>query len=133
MDSEMKTAWMKAGLKIVLGFVFVGAVIGIRIVSLTPNPAKADTRSLERAQPAAVAETPRAAREVFSSGAVPGQAAFRMGRPSSGVREHPPDAAPSSRDGDRMVSCRLLGRTQFMTADDCAVRGGRSSLLETRR
>jgi len=133
MDSEMKTAWMKAGLKIVLGFVFVGAVIGIRIVSLTPNRAETGGESLERVEPVAVAETSRVAPEAAAPEATPGRDASRMDRLSSRVREPLPDAAASSRDGDRMVSCRLLGRTQFMNADDCAMRGGRSTRLETKR
>jgi len=129
----MKTAWMKAGLKIALGFAFVGAVVGIRIVSLAPSRTEADTPSLERLQPAALAETSRVAREVAAPSTVPGQEVARMDRLSSGPREQLPDVVPSSRDGDRMVSCRLVGRTQFMTADDCAMRGGRSTLLETKR
>jgi hypothetical protein len=133
MESEMKSAWIKAGLKITLGFACVGAVIGIRIVSLTPNRAESDTPSLERVQPVATAETSRVAQRAAAPSAVPGPEASPMDRLSSGTRERPRVAMPSSRDGDRMVSCRLAGRTQFMTADDCGMRGGRSTLLKTKR
>ena len=133
MESEMKTAWMMAGIKLALGLVFVGVVIGIRIISVTPNRAEAEIESLERAQPDAKAWTSRVVREATAPGAVSGQEASRMDRPRSGGRENLRDAVPGSRDGDLMVSCRLVGRTQFMTGDDCAMRGGRSTLFETER
>jgi len=126
----MRSAWMKAGIKIGLGFAVVAGVLGIRVVSIEPlndSPEIAGDVPVVDALPVDRIRT--AKDETFmdaedsSMGGVAAEKSETL--PGSGAAE--------PRPGDRMVSCRNRGMTQFMTADDCAVRGGRSTLFESDR
>ena len=127
MEPELKTACLKASAKLGIGLTLVAAVVGIRMVSVTPEgvPASLEKLSqLDSEMAADSAEVERVAAE--ASGGEGDSMASRLG---AGLREHFPGSEPNSRDGDRLVSCRLNGRNQFMRADDCASRGGEPTLL----
>jgi hypothetical protein len=121
---------MKAGLKMGIGLFVVAAVLGIRVVSverlddssqIAGDGRVADTRPIDRVEIA----KDEAAREADESS---------MRQVMTGMRERlPGSASAEARPGDRMVSCRLRGTTQFMTADDCAMRGGHSTIFESDR
>ena len=128
MEETIRSAWMKAGLKMSLGFFVVGAVLGIRIVSverLDDSSKVAGDGPIAEAPPVdrlPVAEEATRERTEESS----------MRQAMTDMRERLPGLADAeSRPGDRMVSCRLRGATQFMTADDCAMRGGRATIFES--
>jgi hypothetical protein len=125
MEPELKKACWNAAVKLGIGLTLVVAVIGIRLVSVTSDgvPAaieKLDALNDQLAEESA-AGSPAASRTASESeGSI-------VARLSAGVREHFTSSNGKSRDGERLVSCRLSGRTQFMRADDCAVHGGAST------
>lgn len=135
MEAEIKTAWIVAGVKIGLGFLFVAAIVGIRMVSVSPVSGDArDSDVIVSDRPASEATaTPfalsgSAARD--SERGRPDESGSLIDRMTSGVRDRMPGSpAERPREGDRMVSCRLGGATQFMRADDCAMRGGRAQAI----
>jgi len=132
MESELRSAWILAGVKLGLGLFFVAAVIGIRVVTVSPEPEDAaNGASTSLAEPAPQATAPDRLRadppvETTTADSV-------LGRVVDGVREQIPGERAGSRDGDKLVSCRLAGKTQFMRADDCAMRGGASKVFESDR
>jgi hypothetical protein len=129
MEAEMRSAWMIAGLKMGLGFFVVAAVLGIRVVSVAPER---DAAEFEDDVPVAASQPIEPAGLVAD--APPNNEDSSIGRVMTGMRERlPGSGAAERRPGDRMVSCRMRGATQFMTADDCATRGGRSTLFESDR
>jgi hypothetical protein len=131
MDAAIQTAWLKAGLKLGLGLLLLGAVVGIRIVTVSPERVATDVETLDPLTDRA----PVQARTTSTAAepAVPDSDDSLIGDLASGVIEHLPGAGASRRAGDEMVSCRSRGAVQFMTADDCATRGGRSTVFESDR
>jgi hypothetical protein len=127
MESDMKAAWVKAGLKLGLGFLIVGAVIGIRVVTATPDGVEADIEEMERATQAAAVQATPAAPKARASEVLAGEGGSLVDRLSASIGA---GSAPQAQPGSKMVSCTLGGGTQFMTADDCAMRGGRAKVFE---
>lgn len=131
MEPELKTAYWKAGAKLGIGLTLVAAVVGIRMISVTPEGVPAAIEKLEQLDSeiaAEAAENERAATALVEDGDE-----SLVSRLGAGMREHLQDSDSGSPDGERMVSCRSNGRTQFMRADDCAVRGGESTFLSDDR
>lgn len=121
MEAYLSKAMRRAGLKLGVGLSVIGALVGIRIVTATPDGLEADLAELERFEagledpetvegPGADARTA----EESASGAEAGW--FGQGESS--------DPAAGDSDPDRMVRCRLDAQLQFMRASDCATRGG---------
>jgi hypothetical protein len=129
MDEELKHALVKAGTKLGIGLALLAAVIGIRIVTATPRGVEAEIEELERIDRELAMESaaaPAAAEESAPSGAEPSMVSRLTGGLSEALEKS--DAGP--RDGDKLVSCRLGAGAQYMRADDCAMRGGRSTVFE---
>ncbi|HIF93031.1 MAG: hypothetical protein ABGX04_03235 [Myxococcales bacterium] len=125
MEPELKKACWKAAAKLGIGLTLVVAVIGIRMVSVTPDGVPAAIAKLDALDDQLAAESATAAAPT-SQAASESQNSIAS-RLSAGVRDHFTGSDGKSRDGERLVSCRLSGRKQFMRADDCAVRGGEST------
>jgi len=130
MEAAMRSAWMKAGLKMGLGFFVVAAVLGIRVVSVD----KLEDSSASPGDGPVVDARPVDDIRAHQVEAVVNEEESTTGGVMAGIREALPGSGTAEpRPGDRMVSCRIRGTTQFMTADDCGVRGGRSTLFESDR
>jgi hypothetical protein len=127
----MRRALWMAGLKTGAGFLVIGAVLGIRVVSVTPAPAGLDSAAIDEASASEAdgSMDSDARREILDAESVPDPSLVE--RATSALGANSPAPASARRDGDRMVSCRIQGGTQFMTADDCAMRGGNATLFET--
>lgn len=119
----MKSACLKAGAKLGIGLTLVAAVIGIRMISVTPDGVPAAIEKLEALDSELAAESAEKERAA-SAGDSENSIVSRLG---AGIGFS--DSEPDSRDGDRLVSCKLSGRNQFMRADDCAMRGGEPTYL----
>ncbi len=131
MEPEMKTALWKAGAKLGIGLTVIAAVIGIRMIIVKPEGVPAAIEKLEALDSQIAAEAAESKRAAAAS-AEQADDSF-VSRLGAGMREHFPDSEAESRDGQRLVSCKLAGRTQFMRADNCAARGGKSTLLSGER
>lgn len=121
MEAYLSRALVRAGAKLAVGLAVVGAVIGVRIVSVTPAGIEGDLAELERLDAAL------AAGDVTVAQSDPSSDAESQGS-GSAEGDTLPTSAPSgidSNDLDRMVRCDLGGGAQFMRAADCATRGGR--------
>jgi hypothetical protein len=132
MEPEMKSACLKVGAKLGIGLSLLVALIGIRLLTTTPEGVESEILELERLDAqiateaiAAIPEAPAA-----ESAAVDESIASRL---SVGFHDLTSNSDSRSGDGDKLVSCRLDGRTHFMRADDCAMRGGRSTILSEDR
>lgn len=130
MESGLKNAWIVAALKSGLGLLFVGALVAIRMVTATPTEQEPVAESSNRA--GAESSDPSQATEAAASRDEPSEPSL-VARAVSRLKERVSGGEGSEADGDRMVSCRIRGRVQFMTADDCAVRGGTASRLGSDR
>jgi len=133
MEAEIRSAWITAGVKLCLGLVLLCAVIGIRIVTASPQRA---VEAVEAASPDAEPIRDQNEDPELRSHPQLEMAAEKssvLARVVDEVREQLPGGPPASRDGDKLVSCRLDGRTQFMRADDCAMRRGTSRIIESDR
>jgi hypothetical protein len=131
MEPEMKSACLKAAVKLGIGLSLLGAVIGIRLVTTTRDGVESGIKELERLDEQIASEsisTNSGTRE-----AEPAADDSIVSRLAAGVREHMPSSDSRSGDGDKLVSCRLGGSTHFMRADDCAIRGGESTVLSRER
>lgn len=126
----MQKAWIMAGVKLALGLFFVGTIVGVRVVTVTPA---SDTASGVDGLGDATREIQRSSEASSAVAESDSDDDSLLGRVTTGLREQLPQGDGASRDGDRMVSCRLRGATQFMTADDCATRGGKSTLFKDDR
>jgi len=130
MEAAIRSAWIKAGLKMGLGVFVVAAVLGIRVVSVGRLD---DSSKIAGSGPVADA-LPVERAGIAKDEALGDTEESSMRQVMTGMRERLPGSANAeARPGDRMVSCRIRGTTQFMTADDCAMRGGRSTLFESDR
>ena len=131
MEPELKKACVKAAAKLGIGLTLVVAIIGIRMVSVTPDGVPAAIEKLEALDKQIEAESASVGEAIAESGSASGNSI--VSRLRAGVRDHLPGSKMKSEDGERLVSCRLAGRTQFMRADDCAVRGGESTDVAKKR
>jgi len=122
MEPEIKTACLKAGAKLGIGLSLLAAVIGIRLVTTTPEGIESGIEELERLDAQIAAET--AAANAETPEAEPTSEDSIVSRLTAGIAEGGPGSDSRSEDADKMVSCRLVGSTHFMRADDCAMRGG---------
>jgi hypothetical protein len=129
MEAEMKRACLKASAKLAIGLSLLVAVIGIRLVTTTPEGIESEIQELERLDALIASEANLDAPEAES-----GATDDSIGSVFSGaLRETKPNNEVRSGDGDKLVSCRLAGRTHFMRANDCAMRGGKSTILSDDR
>ncbi len=122
MEAYLSKALIRAGAKLGVGLAVVGAVIGVRIVTVRPAGLEGDLAELERLEASLAAGDMPGAMSAEAS-----EAAAASGAGSASA-EVPPPAAPSmadTNDLDRMVRCDLGGGALFMRAADCATRGGR--------
>jgi len=130
MDTELKKATTKAGIKLGGGLLVVGALIGFRMVTADPTGIQDEIAELE-----AVEE--ELAEDAESRGVAPPsgvQDDSFVARVGATVRENLPlNGGDSGPDPDRLVSCRLGGSTQFMRAGDCLARGGDSTDFESKK
>lgn len=125
MEPEIQRALQRAGLKLGGGLLLVAAVVGIRVVTSTPEGVDAGVAQLEQLESELSAERVPAAAPpddggVVAEGPAPSSSLARPGPAPSGA------GAAEGHDADRLVSCRVDGRTRFMRAADCLSRGGRS-------
>jgi len=127
----MRTALWKAGAKLGIGLILVAAVVGIRMISVTPGGVPAAIEKLDQLDSEMAAEA--AENELAASALAEDADDSVVSRLGAGMRERFSGSDSGSRDGERMVSCRLSGQTRFMRADDCAVRGGESTFLSDDR
>jgi hypothetical protein len=127
MRPELKSACLKAAAKLGIGLSLLVALIGIRLVTTTPEGVESDIKELERLDSqfaseamAAKSNSPQAESAVDDSvGSILG----------GGMRDPTPNSGSRSGDGDTLVTCRVGGRTHFMRANDCATRGGQSTIV----
>jgi len=123
----MKSVCLKALAKLGIGLSLLAAVIGIRLATMNPEGVESGIHELERLEAQIASESGSANSRSSGAEAVPDDSI--VSRISAGVRKHMPGSDSGSRDGDKLVSCHLDGRTQFMRADDCAMRGGDSTVV----
>jgi len=124
----MKTACLKAGAKLGIGLSLLVAVIGIRLVTTTPEGIESGIEELERLDAQIAAEAAAANAEIPE--AEPTSEDSIASRLTAVIAEgSSPGSDSRSQDADKMVSCRLAGSTHFMRADDCAMRGGESTVF----
>ena len=123
----MKTACLKAGAKLGIGLSLLAAVIGIRLVTTTPEGIESGIEELERLDAQIAAEAAAANAEIPE--AEPTSEDSIVSRLTAGIAEGSPGSDLRSPDADKMVSCRLAGSTHFMRADNCAMRGGESTVF----
>ena len=130
MEPEMKSAWLRTGMKLGIGLALIAAVIGIRMITATPDGIESGIAELERLDSQLAAEAaPSAAEKAATASDSDDEGASIVSRLSGGML----GSDSGSRDGDKLVSCRVNGATQFMRADDCAMRGGESTLFDRPR
>lgn len=131
METAIKSAVVNAGLKAAIGLSLVAGLIAIRLVSATPEGVKAGIEELERLDAQLSAES-TGANSNGSSVATGGDESM-VSKMTAGVRERMGASDSRTRDGEKLVSCVVSGRTHFMRADDCAMRRGQSSVIEPDR
>jgi hypothetical protein len=134
MQPEIRKACRRAGLKFGTGLVVIGAVLGIRVVTVEPRGVEDGIAELETietelesasAPSARTTERPASTTGERAVGDAPG---FRAATETeAGALASSPEPEPHA--GDALVSCRLRGSSQFMRAADCAMRGGRATPL----
>ena len=122
----MKSACLKAGAKLGVGLSLLAAVIGIRLVTTRP----AGIEELERLDAQITSEAIAKTSETLeTSEKAPGPGDTIVSRLSAGIHDDRPSSASRSQEGAKLVSCRLSGSIHFMRADDCAMRGGESTVV----
>ena len=129
MQPEMQRALVKAGLKLGVGLGLVGAAVGLRVATVPSSGIESAVAELESLRVELEAE-----RAGADAGTTPGNdARGQEAPPVARLGAHLlPGRSPSPEEAladERLVSCRLGGRTHFTRADDCAMRGGRGTLL----
>lgn len=126
----MKSACLKAGAKLGAGLSLLAAVIGIRLVTTTPAGIEAGIEELERLDAQITSEAiARTSETLEASEKEPGPGDSIVSRLSAGMHDDRRNSASRSQEGAKLVSCRLSGSTHFMRADDCAMRGGESTVV----
>jgi len=129
MEPEIRRAVSKAGMKLGIGLTLLCGLIGLRIVTATSPGIESGIEELERLDAQWVTEstTPGSESSAMESDA---DAENSLGsRMAATLRDHLPGSDPAPRGGYRLVSCDLNGRTHFTRAEDCAARGGRSTVF----
>ena len=129
MSDELRQAIQRAVQKVVIGwglvFVLVGARFGLADRGDLESQIAALPASAESLPLADGFEAPRTApSDAGSSGPEDAADTSIVSRFAAAVGDR---GGNGGRDADRLVSCRLGGRTQFMRGADCATRGGRST------
>lgn len=126
----MKSACLKAGAKLGVGLSLLAAVIGIRLVTTRPAGIEAGIEELERLDAQITSEAIAKTSETLeTSEKAPGPGDSIVSRLSAGIHDDRPSSASRSQEGAKLVSCRLSGSIHFMRADDCAMRGGESTVV----
>jgi hypothetical protein len=134
MNEEVRRACIKAGAKLGIGLSLVVALIGIRLVTATPAGLEAGLDELERLDAEIAAEsTPAEKNETNDTQPKVSDDDSIVSRLGAGMREQLGPAEAENQGGDQLVSCRLGGATQFMRAHDCAMRGGKATVLSRER
>lgn len=128
----MKSACLKAGVKLGMGLSLLVAVIGIRLVTATAEGVESGVRELERLEAEIASEAMVANPENSAARSVPADDSIGNGIRGR-IRDLTANSDSSAEDGDKLVSCRLGGRTHFMRARDCAMRSGQSTVLSEDR
>jgi hypothetical protein len=132
MEPEMKSACLKAGAKLGIGLSLLAAVIGIRLVTTQPDGVESDIRELERLDAQLASEATAANPEAPAAKSTDVDDSI-VSRFSRGIHDLKSNSDSRSRAGDKLVSCSLAGRTHFMRENDCAMRGGESTILSEDR
>ncbi len=132
METEIKSAFVKAGAKLSIGLTLVVAVVGIRMITVTPEGLPTAIEKLERLESELAAEAPgtRSAHPFGEDGNSEDSIVSRL---TAGLRDGEGNDDSGSREGERLVSCRVAASTHFMRADDCAMRGGVSTVIDRER
>jgi hypothetical protein len=131
MKPEIKRACSKAAAKLGIGLSLLAAVIGIRLVTATPEGIESGVEELERLEAQIASESNSTRSETPDADPASGDSI--VSRLGAGMLEHMPDSDPGPRDGDKLVSCRLGASTHFMRAGDCSMRGGDSTVIKHER
>jgi len=135
----MKSACIRAGVKLGFGLSVVVALVGIRIVTATPDGVEAGLEKLAQLDEEIAAEAQAQQLEKIAPAGPDIDVNAGEGDRSvvdqlnDAVRGRTSDERAAAREDDKLVSCRLGGGTQFMRAHDCAMRGGRSEVVSLER
>lgn len=127
MEPELKTACFWAAAKLGIGLSLLIALIGIRVATVAPSGIESGIMELERLDAQITSESVAAASKAHDT--EPSSDDSIVSKLSAGIRERMPSFDSRSRDGENLVSCHLAGRVHFMRADDCAMRGGQSTIV----
>ncbi len=136
MQSEMETAIKRAGLKLGGGLLLLAALIGVRIVTVTPRGIESEIAELEQLE-SSIADSdrlenapasPTSAADAEASGSI--LSGLGLGERESSTASGSTSSGSSSRDAERLVSCEIGGSVQFTRGADCATRGGRATDLD---
>ena len=127
MRPELKSAGLKAAAKLGIGLFLLVALIGIRLVTTTPEGVESDIKELERLDSQFASEALAAKSDSPEADSAPDDSIGAM--LGGGMRDPTPKSDSRAGDGDKLVSCRVGGRTHFMRANDCATRGGESTIV----
>jgi len=131
MEPEIKRACLKASAKLGIGLSLLAALIGIRLVTTTPEGIESGIEELERLE--AQIEFESNETQFETPEVEPASGDSIVSRLGAGMLEGRSDSDPGSRDGDKLVSCRLGASTHFMRARDCSMRGGDSTVIDRER
>ena len=127
MRPELKSACLKAAAKLGIGLSLLVALIGIRLVTTTPEGVESGIKKLERLDSQLASE---AMAERSNPPDAESTVADSVGSIlSGGMRDPTPNSDSRSGDGDTLVTCRVGCRTHIMRANDCATRGGQSTIV----
>lgn len=130
MDEDLRKATCKVGIKLAGGMLVIGAVLGIRVVTLDSGGINGEIAELEAVEEALVQDAEE--RGVKAPERV--QDDSLVARIGAAVRENLRLAKTNTGpDADRLVSCRLGSSTQFMRAADCLSRGGDPTDFKSRK
>jgi hypothetical protein len=137
MEPEVKRAFFKAGAKLGIGLSLLAAVIGIRILTATAPGIESGIEELDRLGAQMAREATQASSDRIEAGTRSGEGdrdPDSLGsRMNAALRGHFPGSVAETHEGEKLVSCDLNGRMHFMRADDCASRGGRSTVFSDDR
>ena len=120
MDAYLQTALRRAGFKLGAGLAVIGALVGVRLVTATPEGIEGELAELERFE-AELAAQPQPDEEQASALEAEAAPGLLDGLMDDGAAS----ADASGADPDRMVRCLLDAGLQYMGAADCGTRGGR--------
>jgi hypothetical protein len=129
MRPEMQRALVKAGLKLGVGLGLVAVAVGLRVATAPSDGVEAAVAELESLRVEIEAERGSADAGRTAEEGGPGQEASLVARLGADVLGGRSASPKEDVVDERLVSCRLAARTHFMRADDCAMRGGRATVL----